>query len=85
MLELYAALPEKPEWLTGAGHSPLCPAHGRLWTGNRNTSPGGADGPTLYREALALSDRALRESVVYGYLRDRDTDYDSAREELAPP
>ena len=40
------------------------------------------DGPALYREALALTDRALRESDIYEYLRDRDTDYDSAREEL---
>ena len=45
-------------------------------------APAPADGPALYREALALADRALRENVVYSYLRDRDTDYDSARTEL---
>ncbi len=37
---------------------------------------------TLYREALALLAGAVRGSSFYDYLRDRETDYDSARNEL---
>ena len=81
MLELYAALPEKPEWLTEqdiARYAQRMADYGQ----ETETPAPAADGPTLYRDALALADRALRESVVYSYLRDRDTDYDSARMEL---
>lgn len=81
MLELYAALPEKPEWLTEQDIARYAQRMADYGQETEIPAPA-ADGPTLYREALALSDRALRESVVYGYLRDRDTDYDSAREEL---
>ena len=37
---------------------------------------------TLYREALAVLVGAVKGSSFYDYLRDRETDYDSARNEL---
>ena len=37
---------------------------------------------TLYREALSLLVGAVRGSSFYDYLRDQETDYDSARDEL---
>lgn len=36
----------------------------------------------LYRDALAHLTDVVRQSGFYGYLRDRDTDYDSAKDEL---
>ena len=37
---------------------------------------------TLYRETLALVADAVRDSSLYAYLRDRDTDIDEAKDEL---
>ena len=37
---------------------------------------------TLYRETLALVADAVRDSSLYAYLRDRDTDIDDAKDEL---
>ena len=37
---------------------------------------------TLYREALELLDREVKNSSLYSYLRDRDTDIDEAKDEL---
>lgn len=37
---------------------------------------------TFYRETLSTLTEIVRQSSFYGYLRDRDTDYDSAKEEL---
>lgn len=37
---------------------------------------------TLYREALELLDREVKNSGLYSYLRDRDTDIDEAKDEL---
>lgn len=37
---------------------------------------------TLYRETLDTLTDVVRQSSFYGYLRDRDTDYDSAKDEL---
>ena len=85
MRELYASLPEKPEWLTEQDidrYAQRMADFGREADTPAPAAEALADGPALYREALALADRALRENVVYSYLRDRDTDYDSAREEL---
>ena len=36
----------------------------------------------LYREALELLDQEVKRSSLYSYLRDRDTDIDSAKDEL---
>ena len=85
MRELYASLPEKSEWLTEQDidrYAQRMADFGREADTPAPAAEALADGPALYREALALADRALRENVVYSYLRDRDTDYDSAREEL---
>mgnify|MGYP000712876347 CR=1 FL=1 len=37
---------------------------------------------TLYREALELLDREVKNSSLYSYLRDRDTDIDEAKDEI---
>lgn len=86
MRELYALLPEKPEWITEQDidrYEQRMAGYGRATDVPAPAADAPADGSALYRDALALTDRALRENVVYGYLRDRDTDYDSAREELS--
>ena len=86
MQELYASLQEKPEWLTEQDidqYAQRMADYGREAEVPAPASERPTDDPALYREALDMTDRALRESVVYGYLRDRDTDYDSAREELS--
>ena len=79
MRELYEAVPEKPEWLTAEDidryeHRMTALINGREWP----VSPA-----PLYRNALDWIDREIkRGGWVYEQLRDRSTDYDSAKEAL---
>lgn len=45
-------------------------------------SPAGKSAAELYREALSMLSDVVRQSSFYSYLRDRETDYDSAAAEL---
>lgn len=51
-------------------------------TQEQTAPPAPANAVTLYREALSALGSAVRQSSFYDYLRDRETDYDSAQTEL---
>ena len=79
MRELYDAVSEKPEWLTAEDidryeQRMTTPEQGREWP----VSP-----VTLYRDLLDMVDREInRGGWLYEQLRDRNNDYDGAKEAL---
>ena len=86
MRELYDSLPEKPEWLTDKD---IDRYEQQMADSAQEVSPAAAEQPapvngtSLYREALDMLNEAVRSSSFYDYLRDTQTDYDSAKDELA--
>ena len=79
MRELYNAVSEKPEWLTAEDidryeQRMTTPEQGREWP----VSPA-----TLYRDLLDMVDHEInRGGWLYEQLRDRNNDYDGAKEAL---
>ena len=79
MRELYDAVPDKTEWLTAEDinryeQRMTAPEQGMEWA----VSP-----VTLYRDLLEMTDREInRGGWLYEQLRDRSSDYDTAKEAL---